>query len=105
MESEEDKYKHLQRIEHQLRQKETEQRLQELEAEIHAKDINVYKPIKDKPEASGKLRQTQVILGLKLFAFAIVTIAAVKIASVLAGVIIVGTIGFVAYKLFFTEKK
>ncbi len=104
MKSPEDKYKEIERIERQLREKETESRLRELENEINAKDAKVYKTVKHQAEASERLWQKKVVLGLKLFALAVVAIVAVKIASVLAGIVIVGLLTFVAYKLFFDSK-
>lgn len=104
MKSKEDKYD-VERIERQLREKETELRLRELEADINAKDT-VYRTVKHStPEAEGKLWQKKVILGFKLFALAVIAIVAVKVASVLAGIVIVGLLAFVAYKLFFNSKK
>ena len=104
MKSPEDKYQEIERIERQLRKKETELRFRELENEINAKDAKVYKTVKDQPEASERLSQKKVVLGLKLFALAVVAIVAVKIASVLAGIAIVGLLTLVVYKLFFDDK-
>jgi Flp pilus assembly protein TadB len=98
VENPEDKYKHLERIERQLQEKEAKLQLRKSEAEVH-------KTVKHQPEASGKLWQKKVLLGLKLFAFGIIAIVAVKVASFLAGLIIVGTLAFVAYKLFTSSKK
>ena len=104
MKSPEDKYKDIERIERQLREKETELRLQKLETEINAKDAN-YKTVKHQPETSEAMRQKKVVLGLKLFAIAVVAIVAVKVASVVACIVIVGLLSFVGYKLFFSSKK
>lgn len=104
MKSPEDKYQDIERIERQLQEKETKQRLRELEGEVNAKDVN-YKSVKHQPEASEAVRQKKVVLGLKLFALAVVAIVAVKVASVVAGIVIVGLLSFVGYKLFFSSKK
>lgn len=104
MKSPEDKYQDIERIERQLREKETELRLQNKIGEINAQDAN-YKTVKHQPEASETVRQKKVVLGLKLFAIAVVAIVAVKVASVLAGIVIVGLLTFVGYKLFFSSKK
>ncbi|MEH2073271.1 MAG: hypothetical protein V7K57_02575 [Nostoc sp.] len=47
----------------------------------------------------------KLILGGKLFALGVVALVAVKIASVLAGFIIVGAMGWLSYKLFLESKK
>ncbi|KYC43791.1 hypothetical protein WA1_01105 [Scytonema hofmannii PCC 7110] len=101
MKSPDDKYKDLERVERQLREKETELRLRELENQINADNAKVYQTVKHQPETSEKLWQKKAILGAKLFALGVIAIVAVKVASALAGVVIIGLLGFVAYKLFF----
>jgi uncharacterized protein YgfB (UPF0149 family) len=87
VENPEDKYKYLERIERQLQEKEAKLQLKKSEAEDH-------QTVKHRHEALGKLWQKKLLLGLKLFALGIIAIVAVKVASFLAGVIIVGTLVF-----------
>ncbi|MEM7554166.1 MAG: hypothetical protein AAF378_08695 [Cyanobacteria bacterium P01_A01_bin.84] len=105
MTSSEEREKDLERRERELRQKETEIRLRELESEIIHKDANfhqTYKPKTEEPQ--GKLWKKQAILGLKLFGLGVAVFAAVKLASVVAGFVIVGTLGFITYKFFFESR-
>ncbi|MBR8834906.1 MAG: DUF3040 domain-containing protein [Stigonema ocellatum SAG 48.90 = DSM 106950] len=96
MEYREDKYQEIERIERQL---------QELENKINAKDGNFHKTVKHEPEASHKVWQKKVVLGLKLFALTVVAIAAVKLASMIMGIVILGLLIFVTYKLFLDTEK
>ncbi len=95
----------LERRERELRQKELELRLRELDSDVNGKNIQFYQTDKHQPEKLDKLWVPKVILGLKLFGLGVAALVAVKIASVLAGVVIVGMLAFVAYKLFFDNKK
>jgi Flp pilus assembly protein TadB len=103
--SPEDKYENLERIERQIREKETELRLRHLEDRVNADNAKVYPTVKHQPEKSEKLWQKKAILGAKLFALGVMAIVAVKVASFLAGIVIIGLLGFVAYKLFFDQNK
>ncbi|MDJ0735578.1 MAG: hypothetical protein QNJ47_16215 [Nostocaceae cyanobacterium] len=105
MNSPEDYEKELERRERQLKEKETEIRLRELESEIVAKDGQVYQTVKHQPEKTGKPWQKKAILGLKLFALAVIGLVAVRLSSYLAGAVIVGGLAFAAYKLFFNQDK
>ena len=95
----------LERRERELRQKELELRLRELDSDVNAKNIQFYQTAKHQPEKLENPWKPKVILGLKLFGLGVAALVAVKIASVLAGVVIVGMLAFVAYKLFFDNKK
>jgi Flp pilus assembly protein TadB len=105
MKSPEEREQELQRIEKQLREKETELRLRELESQITQEKAQFYQTSKVNSQEKGKLWQGQAILGLKLFGLAVVAIIAVKVASFAASAVIVGTLVFVGYKLFFGSKK
>ncbi|GAB1539375.1 hypothetical protein NUACC21_20410 [Scytonema sp. NUACC21] len=104
MKSPDDKYKDLERVERQLREKDTEMRLRELETQMSAEDAKVYQTVKHQSEGSEKLWQKKAVLGAKLFALGVVTIVAVKVASFFAGIVIIGLLSFVTYKLFFDSK-
>ncbi|BAZ08498.1 hypothetical protein NIES4071_03030 [Calothrix sp. NIES-4071] len=56
-------------------------------------------------QSKGGLLKPKVILGLKLFGVGVVAIALVRVAAVVANLLIVGTLLFVGYKLFFEKKK
>jgi hypothetical protein len=98
----------LERIEREIRQREIESRLRESESKSNKQEIQFYQttrvPNQDK-QAKGKLWKPKVILGLKLFGVGVVAIALVRVASVVANLLIVGTLLFVGYKLFFEKKK
>ncbi|MGF2036405.1 MAG: DUF3040 domain-containing protein [Nostoc sp. CmiVER01] len=105
MTSESNREKELEQRERILREREVELRLREMESNIHASDAAFHQTVKHQPENSQKPWMNKVILGGKLFALGVVALVAVRIASVLAGFIIVGTLGWMSYKLFFEFKK
>jgi ferritin-like metal-binding protein YciE len=88
-------YEHNQDIQRQL-----EKRLRELDDQINDIDQPVYKTQKHQPEQSQKPWLRKIILGGKFFGLAVATIVAVRVASVLAGIIIFGALAFLFYKLF-----
>jgi hypothetical protein len=85
-------------------QRQVEKRLQEMDEQINAIDAPIYETQKHQLEKSPKPWLKKVILGGKLFGLAIATIVAVKVASVLAGVVIFGALAFLVYKLFLESK-
>ncbi len=104
MKSPEEREQELQRLEKQLRQKETELRLRELESQIAQEKAPLYQTRKVDSIELGKL-QGRAILGLKLFGLTVVAIIAVRVASFAASAVIVATLVFIGYKLFFDNKK
>jgi hypothetical protein len=105
MKSEGDRYNELERRERELRQKEVEIRLREMEADIYADNTPIYKTVKHQPENSQKLSTKKVILAAKLVAIGVAALVAVKIASIVAGIMIVTALTWISYKLFFDSKK
>ncbi len=93
MTSEDERQKELKQRERVLREREVELRLREMETDIHAPDAAFHQTVKHQPENSQKPWMKKVILGGKLFALGVVALVAVRIASVLAGFIIVGVLG------------
>jgi Flp pilus assembly protein TadB len=85
-------------------QRQVEKRLQEMDDQINAIDQPVYQTQKHQLEQSQKPWLRKVILGGKLFALAVATLVAVRVASVLAGVVIFGALAFLVYKLFLESK-
>ena len=105
MTSESNRQKELEYRERLLQKREIELRLREMESNIHATDIAFHQTVKHQPENSQKPWMKKVILGGKLFVLGVVALVAVKIASVLAGFIIVAALGWMSYKLFLESKK
>jgi hypothetical protein len=101
--------KELERIEREIRQRETESRLRDLESKSNKQEIQFYQtsrvPHNQSEQAKGKLWKPKVILGLKLFGVGVVALALVRVAVVVANLLIVGTLLFVGYKVFFDKKK
>lgn len=97
----------LERIEREIRQREIESRLRE--SESTKQEIQFYQttrvPHNQSEQAKGKLWKPKVILGLKLFGVGVVALALVRVAAVVANLLIVGTLLFVGYKVFFEKKK
>jgi Flp pilus assembly protein TadB len=96
----------VQRIERQIREKETQHVVPEQKKEENKiQEVKFYNTTKHEAENSGKLWQKKAVLGLKLFGVAVVGIVAVRVASFVAGVVIIGALVFVSYKLFFDNNK
>lgn len=83
-------------------QRQVEKRLREIDDQINTVDQPVYQTQKHQPEQKPWLRK--VIIGGKFFALAVATLVAVRVASVLAGVVIFGALAFLVYKLFLESK-
>jgi hypothetical protein len=105
MTSESDRHKELEERERILREREVELRLREMEAKIQTADAPFHKTVKHQSENSQKPWIKKLILGGKLFVLAVVALIAVRVASALAGLIIVAALGWMSYKLFFESKK
>ncbi|MEH2425744.1 MAG: hypothetical protein V7K48_34065 [Nostoc sp.] len=72
-----------------------------METNIHATNAAFHQTVKHQPENFQKPWMKKVILCRKLFALGVVALVAVKIASVLAGFIIIAALGWMSDKLFF----
>ncbi|MEH2066204.1 MAG: DUF3040 domain-containing protein [Nostoc sp.] len=105
MTSESNRQKELDHRERLLREREVELRLREMETNIQANDAAFHQTVKHQPENSQKPWMKKVILGGKLFVLGVAALVAVKIASVLAGFMIVGALGWMSYKLFLESQK
>ena len=105
MTSESNRQKELDRRERLLREREVELRLREMETNIQVNDVAFHQTVKHQPEDSQKPWMKKVILGGKLFVLGVAALVAVKIASVLAGFMIVAALGWMSYKLFLESKK
>lgn len=105
MTSQSDRHQELEQRERILRQKEVELRLREIEQQISPKEIPVQKTVKHQSPDTPKPWMKKVILGGKLFALSVAALVAVRIASVLAGVVIIAVLGWVSYQLFFASRK
>jgi hypothetical protein len=91
--------------ERELRQRQVDIRLGEMEADIHGNNTPIYKTVKHQPENSQKLSTKKVILAAKLVAIGVAALVAVKIASIVAAIMIVTALTVISYKLFFYSKK
>lgn len=95
----------LEQRERLLREKEVELRLRDMEQEMSANHAPFHKAVKHQPENSPKPWVKKAILAGKLFALGVAALVAVRVASVLAGFVIIAVLGWVAYKLFFENRK
>jgi hypothetical protein len=94
----------LRRREKELEQRELEMRLRELESEL-TDQVPLHRTVKHQPKGSKFQRwQKQapkiMLFGGTILGSLVVLNVAQRIAGVLFGVMIMGTIAFVAYKLF-----
>ncbi|MEH1798569.1 DUF3040 domain-containing protein [Nostoc sp.] len=97
--------KELDHRERLLREREVELRFQEMETNIHPTDAAFHQTVKHQPENFQKPWMQKVILGGKLFALGVVALVVVRIASVVAGFLIITALGWMSYKLFLESKK
>lgn len=94
-----DKEHELKRIEQDIKRREQDLRLRELEAEINPPPF--HQTVKhEQPE--GKLQGwgRKLVLFGKFAAFVVTGYVVVRISTIIAGLIIVGIIGFIGYKIF-----
>ncbi len=93
----------LRRREKELQAREHALRLRELEAEVN---LPVLMPTEKHQEPAGKLQRWKrnVIVAAKFFGIVVATFVAVQVASVLAGVVLVGVVAWVIYKVYFEER-
>jgi hypothetical protein len=105
MTSQNNRHHELEQRERILREKEVELRLREMEQQISTNDAPFHKTMKHQAENSSKPWMKKVILGGKLFALGVAALVAVRVASVLAGFVIMAVLAWVAYKLFFENRK
>jgi Flp pilus assembly protein TadB len=105
MESQGDRHQELEQRERILREREIELRLREMDSEVQTPNVSFHQTLKHQPEKSEKLWVKKVIFGAKLFAIGVAALVAVKVASALAGVVIVALLGWMSYKLFFEFPK
>ncbi|MBW4557819.1 MAG: hypothetical protein KME59_18150 [Trichormus sp. ATA11-4-KO1] len=104
MTSQDDRQKELEQRERILREREVELRLREMDADIHAPNAPFHKTVKHQPENSQKPWMKKLILGGKLFAFGVAALVAVRIASAVAGIMIIAALAWISYKLFWESK-
>jgi hypothetical protein len=98
------KQEDLQQREAALRQRELELRMRELEVEVN--QMPVSPTVKHQVQATakpGKLRQ--ITIAAKFFGIVVAMIAAVKIATWMAGFLLFGTVVWVVYQIFLAGKR
>ncbi|MGK7872732.1 MAG: hypothetical protein AB4426_05285 [Xenococcaceae cyanobacterium] len=105
MNSHDDRDKELQRREKELQERERAIRLRELETEIYGKEeaqeLPLYQTTKHEPPEGLLKRWGRKLANIAKFAgIVIAVVVAVKIATWLAMTILVGAVGWVAYKIF-----
>ncbi|MBD2439328.1 hypothetical protein [Nostoc sp. FACHB-110] len=105
MKSEEERRQELEQQERILREKEVELRLREIEADIHNSPAPFYQTVKHQPENAQKSWGKKAIIVGKLFTLGVVALIAVRIASVLASLIILAALVWISYKLFLESPK
>lgn len=94
----------LQRREQELRAREKALRLRELEAEISSVDPPLHRTVKHEREDKLQSWKKKLIVGGKFFALVVAGIVSVKVATWLAGLVIVGAVIWFTYKLFFESE-
>lgn len=109
MNSQNDQDKELKRRERELLERERSIRLREIEAELYKQEPPLHQtvPLQPEEQSEGWLKKWQrkaIKIG-KFAALIVVVVVSYKIAIGLAGVIIVGTVALVSYKLFLESDK
>ncbi|MBE9201460.1 MULTISPECIES: hypothetical protein [unclassified Nodularia (in: cyanobacteria)] len=101
MTSQDNRQKEIEQRERKLREREVELRLREMETEINAP---IHQTIKHQPDNSQKPWMKKLVLGGKLFLLGVATLVAVRIASAVAGIIMISALVWISYKLFSDSK-
>ncbi|MEA5515047.1 hypothetical protein [Nodularia sp. UHCC 0506] len=101
MTSQDDPHNELKQRERKLREREVELRLREMEADINPP---VHQTVKHQPEKFQKPWMKKAVLGGKLFLLGVAALVAVRIASAVAGIMIISALVWISYKLFFESK-
>ena len=100
-----EKSKEIRQREQELEERERAIRLRELESEIYQQDPPLYYPKPDKNKPSKLKRWYRKAINIAKFAgFVMLGIAAVQLGAWIAGVAIVGGLGWFGYKLFLDSK-
>jgi hypothetical protein len=87
-------------------QRQVEMRLREMEnRQIPNSEAPFHQTIKHQPENSLKPGMKKAIFALQLFGIGVAVLVAVRIASILAGLVITATLIWVVYSLFFASRK
>ncbi|AFY45956.1 Protein of unknown function (DUF3040) [Nostoc sp. PCC 7524] len=105
MTSQHNRHDELEQRERLLREKEVEIRLREMEQKMSVNDTPFHQTVKHQTENSPKPWVKKLIIAGKLFALGVAALVAVRVASVLAGFVIMAVLAWVAYKLFFETRK
>jgi hypothetical protein len=105
MTSQHNRHDELEQRERLLREKEVEIRLREMEQKMSLNDTPFHQTVKHQIENSPKPWVKKLIIAGKLFALGVAALVAVRVASVLAGFVIMAVLAWVAYKLFFETRK
>jgi len=91
----------LRRREKELQERELAIRMRELEAELH-QEPPLYKPVKHRESRGATL--TKVINIAKFVGIVVAVVVAFRIASTLAGLVMILAIAWVAYKIFMEDR-
>jgi hypothetical protein len=103
MASQDDKERELQRREAELRKRELEIRLRELESEVNPPPL--YETIKhQEPEKPIERWKRQIVQVSKFMGIVIAVLVAIRIASWLATIVMIGGIAWVAYQIFVADR-
>ncbi|BAZ33025.1 hypothetical protein NIES4074_55340 [Cylindrospermum sp. NIES-4074] len=86
-------------------QRQVEMRLREMESNIGGTNAPFHKTVKHQPENLQQPWMKKAILAAKLFGLGVAVLVAVRVASVLAGIVMFAALAWLTYKLFFESKK
>lgn len=101
MNSPDDKLKEIERREQELKEREQIIRLREMEEELYQPPLSpTHSTTQHQPAEKAPKRGKKLVKIGKFFLLVVAVIVGMKVASWLAGAIIVGSIAFVGYKLF-----
>ncbi|MEW5858084.1 MAG: hypothetical protein AB1861_11980 [Cyanobacteriota bacterium] len=104
MNSPDNKDNELQRREQELQERERANRLREIEAEINQPPLHQTTKHQD-PQSSPQRWYKKLANVAKFLAIVVTVVVSIKLAATLSSVIIVGAVGWVAYKLFFEGER
>ncbi len=94
----------FQRRERELQEREKELRMRELQIEVY-QDPTERVPQSQESASSSKLLSKQIINVAKFLAIVVAVVVAIRVAQVIAGLLIVGVVAWVGYQIFFKSDR
>jgi hypothetical protein len=94
----------IQRRERELQERETQLRMRELQIEVYQNPTERIPP-SQQSESSSKLLSRKIVNVAKFLGIVVAVVVAIKVAQVIAGLLIVAVVAWVGYQIFFKSDR